>query len=349
MRLVLAPVGPSDVALPSTALLDGTRDLARRFPEARLRPVAVSRAADLDTRADSSGQTRVWLALESLQITGSFKVRGALLALSLLAETGTRAIAASAGNHGAGVAYASRILGVPATVVVPSSAPRAKRAKIERYGAEIVLCDSPHYDDAEALAMELAARPGCAFVSPYDDLAVLSGNGASLGFEIVRAMRGVPEATLVPFGGGGLATGLACALADESGEPLEIMRHVWGVQSEASCAMARSLASGTAVTRLPLEGETLAEGLEGGISEAAFARARFAVAGVAVVDEPSIARAMAYAYRELGLVIEGSAATALCPVLAGLPEQMRGGDVVVVLTGRNVDTERLERVLEDEA
>ncbi len=346
MRLILAPVGPSEAPMPSAALLEEARDLPGRFPDAGVRPVAVVRAPDLDRDADPTGKTRVWLGLEALQTTGSFKVRGALFALARMPK-GTHVVAASAGNHGAGIAFAARALGMRATVVVPSSAPRAKRSKIERYGAEVVLSSSPHYDDAEALARDLASRPGSVFVSPYDDLAVLTGNGASLGYEIVRAMRGVPEVAIVPFGGGGLATGLACALADEASDPLARVRHVWGVQSESSSAMARSLESGTALERLELTDETLAEGLEGGISKDAFARARAAIAGVVVVSEASISRAMAYAYRELGLVLEGSAATALVPLLEGLPPAMRGADAVAIVTGRNVDPHRLEQVLSD--
>src|SRR5262249_34101764 len=119
----------------------------------------------------------------------------------------------------------------------------------------------------------------------------------------------------------------------------------WGVQSEASCAMAASLQRGVAVERLATGGRTLAEGLEGGIAPEAFARARTAVAGVVVATEGQIATAMAHAYREIGLVLEGSAAVALAPVLAGLPHELRGGDLMVVLTGRNVDRDRLEGVL----
>jgi threonine dehydratase len=346
MRVVLVPP-PSPAAhadLPAGARLDAARDLCRRFPAARLRETPVARAADLDLRADRSGQTRVWLALEALQITGSFKVRGALLALERLRGTGARAIAASAGNHGAGVAYAAAILGISAVVVVPSGTPEAKRAKIAEYGAEIVTCESPHYDDAEDLARELAHREKSVFVSPYDDLDVVAGNGASLGFEIVRALGGVPEATIAPFGGGGLCSGLAVAMADEAEEPLSRTRSVWGVETEASAAMARSLEEGRAIERISC-GETLAEGLAGGISRAAFERAKGAIAGVAVVAEEAIARAIAHAYRELGLILEGSAAAALVPVLEGLPAEICGGDVVCVLTGRNIDRSRLEQVL----
>ena len=323
---------------PDQARLESVRHLGRRFPDARLREVPVVRAGELDLRADPGGGTRIWLALEALQVTGSFKVRGALVALD--ANRGRRVVAASAGNHGAAVSYAGNVLDVPMTVCVPRSAPRAKRDKIEQYGAELVIAASDHYDDAEALAKELAATQGAAYVSPYDDVDVVLGNGVSLGFEIVRALAGVPERVLAPFGGGGLCTGLAWAMQAESGDASE--RSVWGVQTEASCAMAMSLERGAAVERLETGGTTLAEGLEGGISVDGFARASASVAGVVVAAEAQIAEAMAYAHRGMGLVLEGSAATALTPVLFGLPERLRGGDVLVVLTGRNVDPERLD-------
>ncbi len=301
------------------------------------------RTPDLDLRADPEGATRVWLALEALQVTGSFKVRGALAALDALRDLPAerrRIVTASAGNHGAAVSYAASVLGVEATICVPRTIPAAKRQRIERYGAELVVAQSDHYDDAEALAKELAATQGRTFVSAYDDERVVLGNGASLGFEIIQALGGVPERILAPFGGGGLATGLAWAAEAEALEPGD--RTVWGAQSEASCAMASSLERGAAVERLETGGTTLAEGLEGGISASAFDRARAVVAGVVVVSEQQIAAAMDHAYRDLGLVLEGSAAAALAPVLAGLPEPVRGGDLVVVLTGRNVDAERLE-------
>ncbi len=336
------------IQLPDRGTLESVRYLGRRFPDARLRTVPIVRAAELDARADPTGATRVWLALEALQVTGSFKVRGALVALDADQSRG-HVVAASAGNHGVGVAYAALTLGLAATIVVPRTAAQAKRDKMTGWGAELVVSPSDHYDDAEALARQIAAAHGRTFVSPYDDMNVVLGNGASLGFEIVRGLGGVPERMLVPFGGGGLATGLSWALqaeaaeADEPDGPLE--RGVWGVQSEAACAMATSLQRGFAVERLTTGGRTLAEGLEGGIAPDAFARARAAVAGVVVATEAQIAAAMAHAYREMGLVLEGTAAVALVPVLCGLPEELRGGDLVVVLTGRNVDRERLETVL----
>jgi threonine dehydratase len=341
MRCVPAPLvsGPPPVGRDA---VESVRHLGKRFPAAHLREVPVVRAAELDAKADPSGHTRVWLALESLQVTGSFKVRGALVGLDA-APRGAHVVAASAGNHGAAVSYAGHVLGVPVTVCVPRSAPAAKRSKIERWGAELVIAATDHYDDAEALAKELAVTQGATFLSPYDDVDVVLGNGVSLGLEIARALGGLPEHVLAPLGGGGLATGLSWAMQAESDDPAD--RSVWGVQSEASCAMAMSLEKGAAVERLETGGTTLAEGLEGGISADGFARARAAVGGVVVVSEAQIGQAMLHAYTGMGLVLEGSAATALAPILGGLPEELRGGDVVAVLTGRNVDPERLDALV----
>lgn len=336
-RGATADGGASD--LPSAHLLATAKELSRRFPTAGLQPVKLTRVEALDGLADPNGRVRVHLADESAQVTGSFKVRGALLALANVG--GRPVVAASAGNHGAGVAYAAKVLGVDAVVVVPRAAPATKRAKIESYGARIVLGPTDHYDDAEVLAQRLAREEGRVFISPYDDPAVAAGNGASVGYEITEALGHAPWRLLAPQGGGGLVTGLGCALRDVAPG-----RRVWGAQSRVSPAMALSLQQGAAVERLISSSPTLAEGLEGGISAAAFRRACGVVAGVLVVDEAPIARAMIYARDTLGVHLEGSAAVALAPVLEGLPAEVFASagdaldapwDLVVLLTGSNVD------------
>ena len=118
MRCVPAAPVTTSAQLPARERLESVRHLGKRFPEARLREVPIVRAGDLDLRADPSGATRIWLALEALQVTGSFKVRGALVGLEANRERG-RVVAASAGNHGAAVAYAGSVLGMPVTVCVP--------------------------------------------------------------------------------------------------------------------------------------------------------------------------------------------------------------------------------------
>ncbi len=335
MRLV--PV-PPDVARRSPPSLAEAIGFHERFATFGVRRCAVFRAENLDERADPSGETRVWLAYEHLQTTGSFKVRGALLSTAQAKADGVAVVTASAGNHGAGVAFAAHHLGVEATVVVPITAPGKKKDRIARFGASLVDVHGS-YDDAEAHAKVLAATLGARFVSPYDDERVVVGNGASLGFEIVDALDGIPDVVIAPFGGGGLATGLAWAFADAGEEHLGEVRRVYGVQSEVSPVMAKSLLDGRAIERFVPRQHTLAEGLEGGISAEAFERARRAIAGVMVVDEGAIAAAMKFAKAELRQTIEGSAATALVPILRGLPAGLRGGDVLCVLTGRNADAE----------
>ncbi len=333
MRVVRA-VAPASDAPPilDAAHLAQARGLRDRFPLAHLRPLTLIRAAEMDAIADPGKNTRVWLALESLQITGSFKIRGALLAMGNLAAKKVDVVAASAGNHGAAVAFAAKLLKMNAKVVVPATAPRIKRERIAD-GAEVVLSEAHGYDEAEGLAKRIAEESGAEFLSPYDDLDVIAGNGASLGFEIADRLEKQPDHVLVPFGGGGLATGTACALPKSD---------VWGAQSEASATFAMSLEKNEAVEYFVPAKPTLAEALEGGISKAAFERARQVVAGVVVVDEASIAHAIGYAESDLGLIIEGGAATVLAAILKGAPPEIRGGDLVVVLSGRNIDRPQRE-------
>lgn len=282
--------------------------------------VRLARAALDEANVEKVVLLRGKFAVESLRPEGSFKIRGAVAAL---ARRRGPVVAASAGNHGIGVASAAKRLGLPATVVVPKTAPRKKVDVIRSFGCELIE-EGEGYDAAEAFAMTLAKERGVPFLSPYDHIDVVAGNGATLGIEIAEALGREPRSVVAPIGGGGLATGLACAFGGASDE-----RIVWGAQSEASPAFALSLERGEAVTTLPYV-KSLADGIEGGIAADAFARAAGTLAGAIVVSEDSIANAMKWAAKELGLVIEGSAAAALAPVLEGFETD------VVVLTGRNV-------------
>ncbi len=312
MRCVPAPPAARRYA-PDLEALEGVRHLGSRFPAARVREVLTVRAEDLDARADPGGETRIWLALEALQVTGSVKVRGALVAVSARRDSG-RVVAASSGSHGAAVAYAGAVLGVEATIVLPCTVARATVDVIERYGAETVVADSGSYDDVERIGRELAQTRGAAFIPAHDDVHIALGNGASLGFEIVRALGRVPDRVLVPLGGGGLATGLSWSFAVD--EPLlhGSPSRVWGAERE----------------RAPTE-ECVAPPAS--------------TAGVVEVPEAYISLAMAHAYRQVGILLEQRAAIPLGPVLAGLPAPLRGGDLVVVLAGRERNPERLEALI----
>lgn len=281
----------------------------------------------------------VALKLESLQRTGSFKLRGAATRLDALtpAERGAGVVAASAGNHGLGVALAGRALGLRVEVVVPATAPAVKRQGIAALGASVVEGGAT-YDEAEAAARARAAATGAVFVSPYDDPWIVRGNGERLGEELAAQ---APDLALVvcPVGGGGLVGGLAAALAPRG-------VRVVGVQPAANCAMAESLRDGRA--HVVYDGRpTLAEGCEGAVAELTYELCRRHGVAIALVDEPAIRRAIAFAYRRLGVVCEPTAAVALAGLLEGGVAPASAGTTAVVVTGSNLEPELLDAVLRE--
>lgn len=281
---------------------------------------------------------RVFLKLETEQRTGSFKVRGALARIGSPEVTGDRreVIAASAGNHGLGVAFACGLLGRRATVYVPKHAPWVKRSGIAALGARVVVTDAPGYDATERAARRAAEERDAWLISPYDDPFVAAGNGGTVGREILEALPDL-DTIVAPVGGGGLVAGLAAARGERRVS-------IVGVQSEACPAMHRSLAEGRAIEQMEAT-DTLADGLEGGVSPTSFALVREAVSVVDLVSEDEIAAAMRFARDTLGIVVEGSAATTLAWARRnGGALDGDGGAVVLVLTGRNVDPELLARL-----
>lgn len=313
-----------------------TIDVERHLPAAfaAVAPYVVRTPLE---RAPLLGE-RVWIKRETEQHTGSFKVRGALAALTAYRDEVLRcgAVAASAGNHGFGMAYAARALGLPARIYVPASAARVKVEGIRALGAEIVEVEGAGYDAAEDAALRDAAASGARFISPYDDPHVACGNGGTLGLEVLEAL---PEcrAIIAPVGGGGLLLGLDAART-ASASALRLV----GVQSEASPGMLLSLARGRAIERYDAAVPTLAEGLEGGVARTAFAHVQaLRAATIVTVSEQDIADAMRFARDALGVVVEGSAAVGIA--FARAHARHFDGDVVVVLTGRNVDADRLLR------
>lgn len=274
----------------------------------------------------------VWLKLESLQRTGSFKLRGAAARLAAL-PPGNRVIAASAGNHGLGVAHAARGFGLQATVLVSGQTPQSKRAGIAALGAEVEVGGAT-YDEAEAEARRRAADAGLTFVSAFDDDHVIAGNGGLLAREILAQLPDV-ERVVVPVGGGGLAGGLGVEMA-----PRGIT--ILGVSPESNCAMRRSLDDNRAHTTYQ-GGPTLAEGLEGAVSERTFRMAQDYFPTIALVSELSIRSAIVYAYRTLGLIIEASAAVVIAALLED--KLTLKGRTVLVITGGNIEPDLLDQLL----
>jgi threonine dehydratase len=299
----------------------------------RVTPLVPAAALGRRTGAD------VWLKLENLQRTGSFKVRGAAARLAALALEGAneprRVIAASAGNHGLGVAFAAQAFGLQATVLVSAQAPEIKRAGIAALGAAVEVAGAT-YDEAEAEARRRAAAdPGLVFVSAFDDDHVIAGNGGLLAREILAQLPDV-QSIVVPVGGGGLAGGIGVEVVPRG---IQIL----GVSPEANCAMRRSLDEGRAYTSYT-GAPTLAEGLEGAVSERTFAMARDYFPDIALVSELAIRRAIVYAYRTLGILCEASAATALAALLEDA-SAVRGRRTVVVISGGNIEPDLLDQLL----
>ncbi len=298
---------------------------------ARVTPLVPAPALGRRTGAD------VWLKLENLQRTGSFKLRGAAARVAALALEGggKRVIAASAGNHGLGVALAARAFGVEATVLVSAQAPEFKRAGIAAAGAKVEVAGAT-YDEAEAEAKRRAAAdPEAVFVSAFDDDYVIAGNGGLMAREILAQLPDV-QSIVVPVGGGGLAGGIGVEVV-----PRGIT--ILGASPVSNCAMRRSLDEGRAYTTYD-GGPTLAEGLEGAVSERTYAMARDYFPEIALVTELQIREAIVYAYRTLGILCEASAAPAIAALLDDA-SPIRGRRTVVVVSGGNIEPDLLDQLL----
>jgi threonine dehydratase len=280
----------------------------------------------------------VSLKVETFQPTGSFKVRGGLAAVAAtLASTPGRAVvAASAGNHGLGLAYAASVLGAKVTVIVPRLASAAKVSALQQFDMRLVL-HGEGYSEAEAHALDLAAADGGHFVSPYNDPDVIAGQG-TLARELLAQVPNL-GIVVVPVGGGGLVAGVSLALA---GTTVRVV----GVESEASPSMSAAVSAGTIV---PITVEpTLADGLAGNLEAGAITVDIALHQGVEIltVSEADIRSAMVYAAHKMGLVLEGAGAVGVAAVRAGLvPPEGSGRETVVLLTGRNVAPALLEEVL----
>ncbi|GIV60609.1 pyridoxal-phosphate dependent enzyme [Rhodocaloribacter litoris] len=313
----------------------GLIDEAVAFLDGQVRRTPVEPAPLLSARLG----VPVYLKLECLQLTGSFKVRGALFALSKLSEADRRhgVATCSAGNHGIGLAHAAHRLGIPATIYVPAGVDEAKLRAIEALGARVVRSAFSGYDATEAWARQEAARAGLPFLSAYDDPHVMAGNGGTVAAEV---LADVPEARtfLLPVGGGGLAGGFGFYVK----ERLPDARLV-ACQLAASPALLRSLERGAAVTEMPPV-ETVAGGLEGGLGVLPFAVLRDRVDHVALVPEQDLREGVRWMLDHHRYLVEPSAAVTVAACLAGdVPPP--AGPVVVLLSGRNVSLATLRNIL----
>ncbi|MEO0438161.1 MAG: threonine/serine dehydratase [Pseudomonadota bacterium] len=281
----------------------------------------------------------VWLKLENLQDTGSFKLRGAtnrLLALSEL-ERSRGCITASSGNHGAGVALASKRLGMEGIVFVPEHTSTSKLASIRAYGGEVRLYGTDGLDTEEH-ARAFALDSDKIFVSPYNDPVVIAGQG-SCGVEVVDELPEV-DVAFVAIGGGGLVSGVAAVLKQHNPKV-----RVLGCQPQASPVMTRSIEAGEIVSMD--SDSTLSDGTAGGIEDEAitFDLCRALVDDYVLIDERSIADAMVAFIEHEHQLAEGAAGVALAAMLERA-EEIRGKNVVVIVCGGNVSANTLRKVLE---
>jgi threonine dehydratase len=283
----------------------------------------------------------VFLKLENLQITSSFKPRGAFNKLLHLSaeEKDKGIITASAGNHGQAVAFAAQKLGYPVRIVVPETTPKIKIDGIKKYGADLVLFGDT-YDEAEQKAKELARKDGCAYISPYDDELIIAGHG-TIGLEIIEALPNA-DTVIVPVGGGGLISGICIAI-----KSVKPNVQVIGVQSEASPVMYESLKAGKIVHARKTE--TIAEGLSGGIEKGSitFKIAQECVDKVLLVREETIRRAVYVLWSYEKQVTEGSGAAAIAPIMEN-KSVFAGKTVVAVITGGNIDATFFQSILVSE-
>jgi threonine dehydratase len=273
----------------------------------------------------------VFLKCENLQTTGSFKVRGPFALLSEVDARATGVVAASAGNHGLGLAHACRELGLRCRIVVPRTIAEIKEKKIRALGAELEKAPFDGYDDTETYAKERLG--GALWVSPFDDPHIMAGNGGTTALEILEELESV-DAVVVPCGGGGLAIGMGVVLRRLVPDAALI-----GVNSEASPGMWLSRRDRRGHLRVEPK-PTIAEGIEGGVSENTYRLGLKYIDDVVLASEPEIGRAVVEILRRERQTIEGSAGAAVAALVAGRVPRARKR-VVVVLTGSNIDEARL--------
>ncbi len=281
---------------------------------------------------------RVFFKLDNLQMTGSFKERGALNKLLSLKpdERKTGVIAASAGNHGLAVAFHAQRLGIPATIVMPRFAPLIKVSWARRYGAEVILAGAD-FDEALAEAQRLQRERGSLFIPAFNDPEVIAGQG-TLGLEILEQTPGL-DAVLIPVGGGGLIGGIALALK-QSG----FSGRVIGVQAERVAGMRAALKAGQPVSLPPAT--TIADGIAvRRVGDLTFPLVRQYVDTLVTVSDAEIARAILLLLENEKTVVEGAAATTLAALL-NRPLGLDGKTVVLVLSGGNIDVNVVARVIE---
>lgn len=297
----------------------------------------VARKTDLLAAPNLGSDANLYLKAENLQVTGSFKVRGAYNKIAALTQEQKAAgiIACSAGNHAQGVALASTKMGIRSVVCMPDGAPISKVEATKRLGAEVLLVKGA-YDDAYEYALKLRQETGATFIHPFNDELVIAGQG-TIGLEILDQLPNA-DAVIVPIGGGGLIAGVACAV-----KSLNPNVKVYGVQAANAPSMAVSVEN-DAITTLDSVA-TFADGIAVKTpGDMTYAMTRQYVDEVVTVSEDEIAAAILALIEKQKLIAEGAGAVAVAAAMFGkLP--IAGKNVVCVVSGGNIDVNILSRVI----
>ena len=276
---------------------------------------------------------QIFLKPECLQRTGSFKFRGATNAIAALGEVAKRGIVAgSSGNHAQGIAEAARLAGVSATIIMPSDAPEAKRARTEASGATVVAYDRAS-EDRDAIGMGIAEREGATLIHAYDNPDVIAGQG-TVGLEIADdcASLGVtPDIVLVNCSGGGLTAGIALAVSERFPDA-----GIYTVEPQGFDDYRRSLQAGQIVANEKLSGSVCDALLVREPGRIGFAINKERLAGGLAVSDQAALQAVGFAYEQLRLIVEPGGAVALAALLSGQIEAA-GKTVIIVLSGGNID------------
>ncbi|MFV2043847.1 MAG: threonine/serine dehydratase [Anaerolineales bacterium] len=306
-------------------------------PLVRYTPIIASPALTNDP------DVKVVLKLENLQVTGSFKVRGAANKVLNLTDQERTAgiITVSSGNHGRAISYVANRLGIPAAICISDAVPINKREAIESLGAELKVGGTT-YDEAAALAERLMVERGMTMVHPYDESYVIEGQG-TIGLELLNDFPEI-DTVLVPLSGGGLLSGIAFALKTTN-PSIRII----GISMERGPAMVESLQAGRIVEIT--EEPTLADALAGGLGSSnayTFEMIQQYVDETILVSEGEIAEAITFALDEHCIVVEGGGAVGIAALLAGKVDQL-GRNVAVVISGGNIDLSLLQNVAQGRA
>lgn len=327
-------MGAIDKIVPSAADIEAA---ARRLAGVAVRTPLIS-APVLDERLGA----RVFLKAETLQRTGSFKFRGAYNKISSIPAERRAAgvVAYSSGNHAQGVAAAAKLLGIRATIVMPSDAPRLKRERTAALGAEIVLYDR-NKEDRAAIAKKIVAERGATLVPPYDDPLIIAGQG-TIGREIVEDLERLkvrPEIVVVGASGGGLAAGIS--LGVKSRVPAA---RFYTVEPEGFDDTLRSFKSGQREHNERMSGTICDALMTNTPGELTFPINRELIGEGLIATDAEVGAAVRYAFEELKLVVEPGGAIGLAALLAGKLD-VKGKVVVGVLSGGNVDAELFARLI----